>query len=98
MWSGLMVGISTQASATLAVYPPSRPTMPRILAFLDLAKSRAATRLGLTFFSRLPPPTDNTRTPSRDCSRLVRSQLSNIVGQPSSLVRAVNSDTLSVGA
>ena len=50
------------------------------------------------FFSRLPPPTENTNSASSLRSRLPFSQATNTVSQPSSLVRAVSSDTLSVGA
>ena len=42
--------------------------------------------------------TEKTRTPSRALSRLVFSHAANTVSQPSSLVRAVSSETLSVGA
>ena len=58
----------------------------------------ARTRFGLTFFSRSPPPTENTKTPSAARNRLPASHAANTVSHPSSLVRAVSSDTLSVGA
>ena len=48
-------------------------------------------------FSRLPPPTENTNTASLSLARLVRSQAAKTVSQPSSLVRAVSSETLSTG-
>ena len=56
------------------------------------------TRLGLTFFSILPPPTEKTKTASCALSRLIASHSRKMVCQPSSLVRAVSSETLSVGA
>ena len=49
------------------------------------------------FFSALPPPTEKTITASSALMRLPRSQLAKTVGQPSSLVRAVSSEMLSVG-
>src|ERR1035438_18993 len=58
----------------------------------------AATKFGLTWFSRLPPPTEKISRGSALPSRLARSQPSKIPAQPSSLVRAVSSPTLSVGA
>lgn len=45
-----------------------------------------------------PPPTESTRTRSSERNRLPLSHDSNTVAQPSSFVRAVSSDTLSVGA
>src|SRR5581483_649640 len=62
------------------------------------AYSSARTRFTLTFFSALPPPTENTSRPSMSDRRLPRSQAANAVSQPSSLMRAVSSETLSVGA
>ena len=44
----------------------------------------------------LPPPTENTNRPSFSLKREEISQLLYAVSQPSSLVRAVNSETLSV--
>src|SRR5208337_2574056 len=58
----------------------------------------AATRFGLTLRSTSPPPTENTSTASRAANLLVFSQPSKTVAQPSSFVRAVSSETLSVGA
>ena len=52
----------------------------------------------LTFRSASPPPTESTRTASFELARLVRSQAAKTVSHPSSLVRAVSSETLSVGA
>src|SRR5580658_6148344 len=63
----------------------------------DFAYCSAETKFGLTCFSRLPPPTEKTSTQSAAPRRLTRSHASNTVAQPSSLVRAVNSETLSVG-
>ena len=54
IFSIFTVGIITQASATWAVKPPSRPTMPTILAPISLAYIRAWTKLGLIFFSENP--------------------------------------------
>ena len=59
---------------------------------------QGVTRFGLTFFSRLPPPTESTKIRSSGLSRLRRSHSTKTVAQPSSLVRAVSSETLSVGA
>ncbi len=50
------------------------------------------------FFSRLPPPTEKTKTRVLAAQPAARSQAANTVSQPSSLVRAVSSETLSVGA
>jgi hypothetical protein len=50
------------------------------------------------FFSRSPPPTEKTNTASFSFDRLVSSHAAKTVGQPSSFVRAVSSETLSVGA
>ena len=72
--------------------------MPMTGAPTSWAYCRAVTRFGLTFFSRLPPPTENTRIRSSGLSRLTRSHSTKTVAQPSSLVRAVSSETLSVGA
>jgi len=58
---------------------------------------QALTRLTLTFFSWLPPPTDNTKTPSLELRLLPFNQAAKELSQPSSLIRAVNSETLSVG-
>ena len=44
-------GMTTTGSPTCAVKPPSRPTMPRIVAPRSRANSRAWTRLGLTLRS-----------------------------------------------
>ena len=64
----------------------------------DFGVFQRAHEFGLIFFSRLPPPTDMTNSASRDDKRLVRSHSTNVVSHPSSLVRAVSSETLSVGA
>src|SRR4051812_14955586 len=95
--AALMVGMITQASATCAVNPPSRPTTPAIRAPTCLAYCSARTRLGLTFRSRLPPPTEKTNTTSSAFRRLPCSHATNTDSHPSSLVRAVNSETLSTG-
>ena len=58
----------------------------------------AATRFGETFFSRLPPPTERMNRQSLLFSLLVRSHSTKTLAQPSSFVRAVSSETLSVGA
>ncbi len=47
--------------------------------------------------ARLPPPTDMTKSMSWGRRRLPCSQVTNTLSQPSSLVRAVNSETLSTG-
>jgi hypothetical protein len=51
-----------------------------------------------TFFSRSPPPTEKTRRPSSERRREPTSHSEKTVSHPSSLVRAVSSETLSVGA
>jgi hypothetical protein len=48
----------------VAVYPPSLLTFPRIEAPISFAYCSADTIFGLTFFSRCPPPTEKTITPS----------------------------------
>jgi len=53
--------------------------------------------LGLMFFSRLPPPTENTITASFLERWLIFNHSIKMVCQPSSLVLAVSSETLSVG-
>src|SRR5580704_17276717 len=93
--SGATVGITTQLSETWCVNPPSRPTMPKTCAPADVAVSRALTMLTDTFFSTLPPPTENTRTASLELIREPSSQPEKQLSQPSSLARAVSSDTLS---
>src|SRR5438477_4500674 len=98
MFAGLTVGMTIVMSAICAVYPPSRPTIPRIALPRSFASFSALTKFGLTFFSRLPPPTENTRIASFPLSRLPLSHSAKTEGHPSSLVRAVNSETLSVGA
>ncbi len=50
------------------------------------------------FFSTLPPPTENTNSVSAFASREPRSHSTNTLAHPSSLMRAVSSETLSVGA
>jgi len=97
MVSGFTTGITTHASATLAVYPPSLPTIPNILALTLWAYSSALTRFTLTFFSWLPPPTDKTKTPSLALRLLPFNQAANDDSHPSSFIRAVSSETLSVG-
>ena len=72
--------------------------MPSTVAPTSLAYCTARTRFGLTLRSRLPPPTENTRIASPARSWLTFSHAENVVSQPSSLVRAVSSETLSVGA
>ncbi len=62
--SAATVGMRTQASDACFVKPPSRPTMPNTFAPTSRASSRDRTRLTLTFFSRLPPPTLKTSKPS----------------------------------
>ena len=47
---------------------------------------------------RSPPPTERTRSASLSFARLVLSQAAKTPAQPSSFVRAVSSETLSVGA
>src|SRR5438309_268612 len=57
----------------------------------------ARTRLTLTLRSGSPPPTEKISTQSRSVSRLPASHLASDESQPSSLIRAVNSETLSTG-
>src|SRR5258706_7817843 len=72
--------------------------MPKTFAPTSRASSSERTMLTLTFFSRLPPPTLKTRTPSPARSRETRSHSTKQVSHPSSFTRAVSSLTLSVGA
>jgi len=62
-----------------------------------LAKFKALIIFTLTFLAASPPPTDITKTKSFLFNLLIFNHDSNTVAQPSSFVRAVNSDTLSVG-
>jgi hypothetical protein len=62
-----------------------------------LRKLDARTRFGLLSFSSLPPPTEKMTTASALPSRLPCNYAENTVSHSSSLVRAVSSDTLSVG-
>jgi len=71
--------------------------MPKIEAPTDFAVSSAATMLVETCFSRLPPPTEKTRTASLSLIRDPLSHSLKVVSQPSSLARAVSSETLSMG-
>src|SRR5580704_6304399 len=96
--SGASAGITMHSSAIWRVNPPLRPTMPKMCAPASDAVSSARTIFTDTFFSRLPPPTENTSTPSRAPMREPLSQAAKHVSQPSSLARAVSSETLSVGA
>ena len=99
MWSGLTVGTITHAVGHLrrvAAVPADDADHGR--ADFVARTASAVTRFGLTFFSRLPPPTESTRIRSSGFSRLTRSHSTKTVAQPSSLVRAVSSETLSVGA
>ena len=64
MRSGASAGITMHSSATSRVKPPFRPTIPKMCAPACAAVSSARTIFTDTFFSRLPPPTENTRTPS----------------------------------
>src|SRR5262249_14668152 len=90
-------GITTQASATRLVKPPSFPTTPTTVARLPFASSSARTRFAETFFSLSPPPTEKIRMQSFSPMRLPSSQPAKHPSQPSSLMRAVSSLTLSVG-
>src|SRR5580692_4670481 len=73
--SGFTVGTTTQASEIRAVNPPSRPTIPQILAPTCLANCSARTRLELILRSASPPPTEKTQTASCCRSWLPSSQL-----------------------
>ena len=66
--------------------------MPR-----SFASSMAATRFALMLRSRLPPPTEKIHSTSFAVARLPRNHAAKTVSQPSSLVRAVSSETLSTG-
>src|SRR5262249_35011085 len=92
---GSTVGITITSSPTFFVKPPSRPTTPKMLRPRALASSRPRTMLALTLRTASPPPTENTNTASLLLALLVRSQVAKTVSQPSSLVRAVSSETLS---
>src|SRR5262245_10675440 len=89
------VGTTTTQSPTCLVYPPSRPTTPKIFRPRCWASFNPATMFALTFFSRFPPPTEKTNTASFRVALLALSHAANTVSQPSSLVRAVSSATLS---
>src|SRR6478672_4136483 len=95
--AGFTCGMTTTTSPCRAVYPVSLPTIPNTLAARFFARSIALTRLVLTLRSASPPPTENIRIASSPSSRLVSSQAAKTLSQPSSLVRAVNSETLSIG-
>ena len=89
----------TQASAACAVYPPSRPTIPGDLRAhaLGILQGRHQIRADVLFqVAAAHREHQHARLPR--FSRLTRSHASKTVAQPSSLVRAVNSETLSVGA
>src|SRR3990167_612318 len=94
----LTTGTSTQISAFFLVYPPSLLTIPAILALIFLAYLIASIRLTLTFFSSLPPPTENIKSISFLFNLLIFNQLINTLSHPSSFVLALNSAILSVGA
>src|SRR5688572_30762508 len=106
-WNASASGVTSSASivgttitsspgrlATRFVYPPSRPTMPKIFVPRRRASSKARTMFGLTFFAASPPPTENMSSASFSPARLPLSHSANTVSHPSSLVRAVSSDTL----
>ena len=98
MLSMFTVGTTIQTLATFAVYPPSRPIIPVILAPIFCAYFNASTIFGLIFFYKSPPPTEKIKSISVDFNLLVFNHSEKTVDHPSSLVRAVSSDTLSVGA
>ena len=56
-----------------------------------------ADKIGADVALGVPPPTENIKSASSASSRLVSSQAAKTLSQPSSLVRAVNSETLSIG-
>src|SRR5262245_22081943 len=93
---GSPVGITTHASATRASSPPSRPATPAIRAPRSRARCIASTRLTLMPRSTSPPPTENANRQSSPRRREALSQSAYDDCQPSSLIRAVSSDTLSV--
>jgi hypothetical protein len=65
----------------------------------DNSKDPGRTLFGvtLTLRSASPPPTEKISNASLSLSLLTSSQPANTVSQPSSLVRAVSSETLSIG-
>jgi hypothetical protein len=71
--------------------------MPKTLAPARRASSIARTRFTETFFSTFPPPTEKTSTASSAPMREIFSHSANELSHPSSLTRAVSSETLSVG-
>src|SRR3979409_1706965 len=91
------VGTTTTQSPTCFVYPPSRPTTPNIFTSRCFASLSPATIFALTFFSKFPPPTENTNTASFLLALLVLSHAANTVSPPWSFVRSVSSATLSTG-
>src|ERR1700722_16056544 len=62
--SAFTTGTMTDASATCAGGPPSRPGIPMTFAPTALACRVAATKFGLMFLSTSPPPPDKTNTAS----------------------------------
>lgn len=84
--------------ACWAVAPSSRPTIPKMSAPSARASSTATTRFIETLCSREPPPTEVVSSASSPDRRDPSNHLAYAVSQPSSFVRAVNSETLSVGA
>ena len=98
MRSACSGGMTTTASATCAVLPAVAADDAVDRRADPLASSRARTRLGEMLRSVSPPPTEKTSSASSGRSRDTSSQAEKVVSQPSSLVRAVSSLTLSVGA
>ena len=80
------------------MYPPSLPTIPVTLTPNSFASLTASIRFLLTLSTSLPPPTDKINKQSFEFNLLTLYQPENTVSHPSSLVLAVNSAILSVGA
>ena len=90
-------GITITSFPFCFVKPPSLPTIPKIFEFIFFAYLIASTKFKLTFFSKLPPPTERIKIPSFLFNLLTRNHSEKELFHPSSLIRAENSETLSVG-
>ena len=91
-------GIKIEILDSLYAYPSFLPTIEKIFAFLNFAYLIAEIKFSLTFFFLLPPPTEKIKIASLFFRFDILSHSTNTLFQPLSFVRAVNSETLSVGA
>ena len=91
--------MTTHASATCFVKPPSRPTMPKIFAFTSLRQLEDSHQVHahvLLAVAAADAEDEDARRPRAGASPCSHSQKQ--VSHPSSFTRAVSSLTLSVGA